>query len=104
MFMTHPSELHVLKTMTPDELRAFAMEHGWRSVRRVGGRQIEFYNDATVRRTWPIGSETTQSAADASYLRFVNENVAVVTALGFDPALKATAFIVIELVTRNSLV
>jgi hypothetical protein len=48
-FITHPSELHVLKTMTPDELRAFAAEHGWRSVRRVGGRQIEFYNDATVR-------------------------------------------------------
>ena len=48
-FITHPSELHVLKTMTPDELRAFATEQGWRCVRRVGGRQIEFYNDATVR-------------------------------------------------------
>jgi hypothetical protein len=48
-FITHPSELHVLKSMNPDELRGFAMEQGWRCVRRVGGRQIEFYNDATVR-------------------------------------------------------
>jgi len=48
-FITHPSELSVLKTKTPDELLAFAAEHGWRCVRRVGGRQIEFYNDATVR-------------------------------------------------------
>jgi hypothetical protein len=24
-------------------------EHGWRVVRRVGGRQIEFYNDASQR-------------------------------------------------------
>jgi hypothetical protein len=48
-FITHPSELHILKTKTPDELSAFATEHGWRCVRRVGGRQIEFYNDATVR-------------------------------------------------------
>ena len=48
-FITHPSELAILKTMTPDELRAFAAEQGWRCVRRVGGRQIEFYNDATFR-------------------------------------------------------
>jgi hypothetical protein len=48
-FITHPAELSSLKTMTPDELRAFAEKNGWRSVRRVGGRQIEFYNDATVR-------------------------------------------------------
>ena len=48
-FITHPSELHVLKAMTPEELHTFATEQGWRCVRRVGGRQIEFYNDATVR-------------------------------------------------------
>ncbi len=47
-FITHPSELHALQGMTAAEVRAFAEKHGWRSVRRVGGRQIEFYNDATV--------------------------------------------------------
>jgi hypothetical protein len=47
-FITHPSELFSLKTLKPDELREFAERNGWRSVRRVGGRQIEFYNDATV--------------------------------------------------------
>jgi hypothetical protein len=47
-FITHPSELSSLKTLKPDELREFAERNGWRSVRRVGGRQIEFYNDATV--------------------------------------------------------
>ena len=47
-FITHPSELFSLKTLTPDELRGFAERNGWRSVRRIGGRQIEFYNDATV--------------------------------------------------------
>jgi hypothetical protein len=48
-FITHPAELCSLKTLTAGELRAFAEEHGWRSVRRIGGRQIEFYNDVTVR-------------------------------------------------------
>jgi hypothetical protein len=55
-FITHPSELYSLKTMTPDELRIFAEKHGWRSVRRVGGRQIEFYNDASVRQAGPATS------------------------------------------------
>ena len=31
-----------------DELNDFALQHGWRVVRRIGGRQIEFYNDAAV--------------------------------------------------------
>jgi hypothetical protein len=48
-FITHPSELRLIRSMTVADLRAFAEGHGWRSVRRVGGRQIEFYNDATVR-------------------------------------------------------
>ena len=48
-FITHPSELSSLRTLNPDELREFAEQNGWRTVRRVGGRQIEFYNDATVR-------------------------------------------------------
>ena len=48
-FITHPAELFSLKTMKLDELREVAERNGWRAVRRVGGRQIEFYNDATVR-------------------------------------------------------
>ncbi len=48
-FITHPSELHVLRSMERAELRDFAESRGWHVVRRVGGRQIEFYNDATVR-------------------------------------------------------
>ncbi|MEY2526317.1 MAG: hypothetical protein QOE73_1088, partial [Verrucomicrobiota bacterium] len=31
--------------MSHDELRKFAAQHGWDTVRRIGGRQIEFYND-----------------------------------------------------------
>jgi hypothetical protein len=49
MFVTHPAELRVLSSMSEDELRKFAAEHGWRHVRRIGGRQIEFYNDASQR-------------------------------------------------------
>jgi hypothetical protein len=49
VFITHPVELKVLKTMTDTELEEFAAEHGWRIVRRIGGRQIEFYNDVSVR-------------------------------------------------------
>jgi hypothetical protein len=48
-FVTHPAELSVLKSMSDDERREFAQTNGWRSVRRVGGHQIEFYNDAAVR-------------------------------------------------------
>ena len=47
-FVTHPSELSVVRALSEEELREVAREHGWRVVRRVGGRQIEFYNDATV--------------------------------------------------------
>ena len=46
--ITHPAELFSLKKLAPEELRAFAEQHGWRSVRRIGGRQIEFYKDVTV--------------------------------------------------------
>ena len=49
IFVTHPAELRVLRTMTDHELREFAAEHGWRVVVRIGGRQIEFYNDASKR-------------------------------------------------------
>ena len=47
-FVTHPSELHVVRALSPEELNDFALDRGWRVVRRVGGRQIEFYKDAAV--------------------------------------------------------
>ena len=49
MFITHPAELRIFQSMTDEELRKFATEHGWHVVRRIGGRQIEFYNDASAR-------------------------------------------------------
>jgi len=48
-FITHPAELAVLKSMSPAELEKFAIDHGWRVVSRIGGRQIQFYNDAAAR-------------------------------------------------------
>ena len=47
-FVTHPSELRVIRALSDEDLRDMARQHGWRVVRRVGGRQIEFYNDAAV--------------------------------------------------------
>jgi len=49
----HPAELRILRLMSDQDLRAFAAENGWRVVRRLGGRQIEFYNDASTR---PVAS------------------------------------------------
>ena len=46
--VTHPSELNVVRALSSEELNNFALERGWQVVRRVGGRQIEFYKDATV--------------------------------------------------------
>ena len=48
-FITQPAELNVLHALSDAELHAFARSHGWRVMRRVGGRQIEFYNDAGLR-------------------------------------------------------
>ena len=48
-FISHPAEMKVLQNVPEERLRDLAREHGWRVVRRVGGRQIEFYNDVTVR-------------------------------------------------------
>jgi hypothetical protein len=48
-FVTHPSELRVFQSVSDEALREFAHAHGWRVVRRVGGRRIEFYNDARMR-------------------------------------------------------
>jgi hypothetical protein len=47
-FVTHPSELRVVRALSPVQLNDVARQNGWRVVRRVGGRQIEFYNDAGV--------------------------------------------------------
>jgi hypothetical protein len=47
-FVTHPSELNVVRGLSAEELNDFALDRGWRVVRRVGGRQIEFYKDASV--------------------------------------------------------
>jgi hypothetical protein len=47
--VTQPAELRVLREMSEDDVRQFAKSHGWRVIRRLGGRQIEFYNDASVR-------------------------------------------------------
>ena len=49
VFITHPVELRILQTLTDAELDRFAAEHGWRVVRRVGRRVIQFYNDVSVR-------------------------------------------------------
>lgn len=48
-FVTQPVELNILRALSQQELRDFARDHGWSAVCRVGGRQIEFYNDAGVR-------------------------------------------------------
>lgn len=46
--ITHPAELRILRAMSDEQIRQFAAENGWCVVRRVGGQQIEFYNDAGV--------------------------------------------------------
>ena len=49
IFIIHPAELRILRLMSDQDVRAFAAENGWRVVFRLGGRQIEFYNDASAR-------------------------------------------------------
>lgn len=48
-FITHPTEVGILRTLSAAELEEFAHTHGWRVVRRLGGRQIQFYNDTNER-------------------------------------------------------
>ena len=48
-FVTQPTELRILRGMSEADIGNFAASHGWRVVRRLGGRQIEFYNDASLR-------------------------------------------------------
>ena len=47
--VTQPAELRILREMSEAEVSKFAKGHGWRVIRRLGGRQIEFYNDASLR-------------------------------------------------------
>jgi uncharacterized membrane protein (UPF0136 family) len=47
--VTQPAERQVLREMSEAEIQDFARSHGWRVIRRLGGRQIEFYNDASLR-------------------------------------------------------
>lgn len=47
--VTQAAELRVLREMSNEEVRKFAQSHGWSVIHRLGGRQIEFYNDASVR-------------------------------------------------------
>ena len=46
--VVHPSELRAVAALSKEQLQDIAREHGWLVVRRLGGRQIEFYNDAAV--------------------------------------------------------
>ncbi len=48
-FITHPAEMRVLQQLEVAELEKFAHDRGWRVVRRLGGRQIQFYNDTNER-------------------------------------------------------
>jgi hypothetical protein len=47
--VTQPVELRILQEMSDSDVREFAKSHGWRVIRRLGGRQIEFYNDPDQR-------------------------------------------------------
>ena len=63
-FITHPAELKLFQSLSDEDLRQFAHDHGWRVVRRVGGRQIEFYNDAAMR--WRSFRQATLSAEETA--------------------------------------
>ena len=47
--VTQLVEMRILREMSEADVREFAKGHGWRVIRRLGGRQIEFYNDASLR-------------------------------------------------------
>ena len=48
---TQPVEMRILREMSEADVREFAKSHGWRVIHRLGGRQIEFYNGASLRPT-----------------------------------------------------
>jgi len=45
--VTQPAELRILSELSEADVREFAKSHDWRVIRRLGGRQIEFCNDAS---------------------------------------------------------
>jgi hypothetical protein len=48
-WVTQPAELRVFREMSDEEIRDFAKSHDWGVIRRLGGKQIQFYNDAGAR-------------------------------------------------------
>ena len=54
-FITHPAELRPLQQLEWAELEKFAHDRGWRVIRRLGGRQIQFYNDTNERLLNEVG-------------------------------------------------
>jgi hypothetical protein len=54
-FITHLSEVRLLQQLDAGELTEFANRNGWRVVRRLGGRQLQFYNDTTERMLNELG-------------------------------------------------
>ena len=62
-FITHLAEVRILQQLDADELKDLANRNGWRVVRRLGGRQLQFYNDTNERLlnetgTTPVGSQS----------------------------------------------
>jgi hypothetical protein len=55
-FITHPAEMRPFERLSDDELKGFAARNGWRVVRRLGGRQLQFYNDTNERMLNEIGT------------------------------------------------
>ncbi|HEY2713139.1 MAG TPA: hypothetical protein VGI60_11545 [Chthoniobacterales bacterium] len=45
-FVTQSNERQLFQALSGDDLRRFVRGHGWRVVRRIGGRQIDFHNEA----------------------------------------------------------
>jgi hypothetical protein len=62
-FIAHPSEVRILQQLDMAELTQLANRNGWRVVRRLGGRQYQFYNDTNERMlneegSTPVGSQS----------------------------------------------
>ena len=62
-FIAHPAEVRILQRMEMADLTQFANRNGWRVVRRLGGRQYQFYNDTNERMlneegSTPVGSQS----------------------------------------------
>ena len=60
-FITHPTEVRLLQHLSVAELQDFAQQNGWQVVRRLGGRQLQFYNDTVARMLNETGSTPTGS-------------------------------------------